>query len=320
MDDRGLRYRIITSSVTSIVALAVAIILWLASGNTASLNSWGGLAVTITVAYILLEMNTRNALLRVRSKMVSSTFLVLAGTLTFLHPLSYDYLPEVCWAAALMVFFMCYQKHLPQAYMFHVFLFLSIGSLVFPKMLLFAPFFMFSAIVQMRALTPRAFMAALIGIILPLALREAYLILTGESTMLYGFWEQLTRFTQPDYTVIDEHRLVSFATVAILAISAMVHFAYTKFNDKIRTRMLYYTILIEELAITAMLAACPGEFDTIFRLFVLNSTPLIAHHLAFAGGKAGDIYFYTAIALIGLLAAYNISGINFGLWEILHNI
>ena len=73
MDDRGLRYRIITSSVTSIVALAVAIILWLASGNTASLNSWGGLAVTITVAYILLEMNTRNALLRVRSKMVSST-------------------------------------------------------------------------------------------------------------------------------------------------------------------------------------------------------------------------------------------------------
>lgn len=97
MDDRGLRYRIITSSVTSIVALAVAIILWLASGNTASLNSWGGLAVTITVAYILLEMNTRNALLRVRSKMVSSTFLVLAGTLTFLHPLSYDYMPEVCW-------------------------------------------------------------------------------------------------------------------------------------------------------------------------------------------------------------------------------
>ena len=163
-------------------------------------------------------------------------------------------------------------------------------------------------------------MAALIGIILPLALREAYLILTGESTMLYGFWEQLTRFTQPDYTVIDERRLVSFATVAILAISAMVHFAYTKFNDKIRTRMLYYTILIEELAITAMLAACPGEFDTIFRLFVLNSTPLIAHHLAFAGGKAGNIYFYTAIALIGLLAAYNISGINFGLWEILHNI
>ena len=204
--------------------------------------------------------------------------------------------------------------------MFHVFLFLSIGALVFPKMLLFVPFFMFSAIVQMRALTPRAFMAALIGIILPLALREAYLILTGESTMLYGFWEQLTRFTQPDYTVIDERRLVSFATVAILAISAMVHFAYTKFNDKIRTRMLYYTILIEELAITAMLAACPGEFDTIFRLFVLNSTPLIAHHLAFAGGKAGNIYFYTAIALIGLLAAYNISGINFGLWEILHNI
>ena len=179
MDDRGLRYRIITSSVTSIVALAVAIILWLASGNTASLNSWGGLAVTITVAYILLEMNTRNALLRVRSKMVSSPFLVLAGTLTFLHPLSYDYMPEVCWAAALMVFFMCYQKHLPQAYMFHVFLFLSIGALVFPKMLLFAPFFMFSAIVQKRAFTPRAFMAALIGIILPIALREAYLILTG---------------------------------------------------------------------------------------------------------------------------------------------
>lgn len=319
MNERGLRYDIVTSTVTTFVALLVAVLMWVASGMTDLPEKAGGLAATVIVAYMLLELNNRNALLRIRSRFISSVFLLLMGGLTFYHDFSLGYIPMICWAAAYFVFFMCYQNYCSQGYIFHVFLFLSLGAMVFPKMLLLGPFFLFSTIVQMRAFTLKVFAAALLGTAFPLALREAYLIMYRQNTALYGFWAELTTFSLPDYNVLDEHRLVSFSVVAIMAVAASIHFARTKFNDKIRTRMLYYVFLIEELAVLALLVACPDGFDVLFRLFVLNSAPLIAHHLAFAGGKAGNIYFYFTALLVLLLAVYNITGIELGIWEILRS-
>lgn len=321
MNDRGLRYRIITANATLFASFAAASLSWwAAAGDGFSFRSAGGLAATAAVAYILAETNNRHTLLRVRSMSLPATFLLLSGALTFLHPLSLGYVPEVCWAAALPVLFQCYQNREAQAYVFYLFLLIGVGALVFPQMLLLAPFLLFSVAAQMRAMTLRAFFAAVIGAALPFALRETYLMLAGSGTMAYDFWERLRYFPKPDYAAAGGCRLVSFATVALLAACAAAHFARAKFNDKIRTRSLYYAVMTGELGITALLAARPGEFDTIFRLFALNSAPLIAHHLTFAEGKSGNIYFCTALALILLLAACNIQGINATLWGILPNI
>lgn len=319
MNERGLRYDIITGSGTMYVALVVAAALWVAAGNIESPETWGGLAATVVMAYVLRELNNRYSLLRVRSKLISSTFLVLMGTLTFLHPLSAGYLPAVCWAGTLTVLFACYQNRVSQAYVFHVFLFVGLGALVFPQMLFLSPFLLFSVSVQMRAMTLRSFFAGVIGVMLPLAIREACLVLLHEDTMLYTLHEELTGFSLKGYDSVGEQRFVSFAIVAAITLFAVIHFARTKFNDKIRTRMLYYAILVQELAITGLLVAFPADFDTVFRLLVLNSAPLIAHHLAFAGGRAGNVYFYVVIVLVCLLAAYNIMGINLGIWENLCN-
>ena len=82
MGERGFRYSIVTSNGTLLVTF-----LYMTAMRLLSLNSnisepsiWGGYLATVVVGYFLLELNNRNALLRVRSRMVSSTFLVLVGT------------------------------------------------------------------------------------------------------------------------------------------------------------------------------------------------------------------------------------------------
>lgn len=320
MNDSGLRYNIVTSNVTVIVSLLVAVILWIAAGAGGNATRWLSLFGTVVVAYLLLELNNRNALLRVRSRLISSTYLLLAGAITFLHPLSTEFIPLLCLALAYVEFFACYQDRSSQGHIFHVFLSIGIGALVFPQMLLFAPFFIFSGIVHMRSLTLRAFCAAIIGVALPLLIREVYLLFMHSNSMLHTFWIQLTAFPIPDYSAITESRLVSFTLVVMLGIISIVHFLRTKYDEKIRVRVLFYVMILEEIVTMAFIVAYPKRFDLLFRLLILNSSPLIAHQLAFARGKLGSFYFYVVISLIIMLACYNIAGINFGIWENLRNI
>lgn len=318
MDERGLRYNIVTGSFTLPTAFVLALAMWLVGSAQAADSAlwWGGFGATTLTAYMILELNNRNSLLRVRSRLVSSTFLVFMGAMTFMQQASWECVPPMCLLPAYYMLFQSYQNFNSQGYVFHAFLFVGIGALVFPKIVLLAPFLLFAMTVQLRCMTARAFFAALIGVSLPIVLREVYVLYIGAPTKIDTFWEELTTFPLPDYTILNEHQVVSAAFVLIIAGIAAIHFFRTKFNDKIRTRMFFYVIMLEEFAIAALLVAQPQHFGMTFRLLLANSCIIIAHQLAFARGIAADIYFYAVYLLVAFLAFYNFSGLTFGIWQI----
>lgn len=318
MGERGLRYNIVTGSFTLPTAFVCAAAMWFI-GSTKAADAalwWGGFGTTMLTAYMLLELNNRNSLLRVRSRMVSSTFFVFSGAMTFMHQASWECVPPLCLLPAYYMLFQSYQNFKSQGYVFHAFLFIGIGALVFPKIVLLAPFLLLAMTVQLRSMTARAFFAALIGAALPVMLREVYILYIGAPTKIDAFWEDIATFTLPDYSILNEHQVVSAAFVLLVAGIATIHFFRTKFNDKIRTRMFFYVVLLEELAITALLVAQPQHFGMTFRLLLANSSIIIAHHLAFGRGIVADIYFYVVLLLVAFLAFYNFSGLTFGIWQI----
>ena len=319
MAGKSLRLRVACSATTLPVTAAATAALWLLPFPPGAAR-WGGLLATALAAYVMMECNNRNALLRIRSRMTTTSFLALTAACPFLHGWQPAMAAVVALLAALTLLFATYQQRHAEGRTFYAFFFMGLGSLLFPPLLLLVPLLCAAMLFYLRSLSGRTFLAALFGLALPYWGYVGWMGWHNRLDTAFAYMLPYLTPGPPRFSALPPQRMAALGAVLVLVVPAIFHFWRTSYNDKIRTRMLYYTILIEELAITAMLAACPGEFDTIFRLFVLNSTPLIAHHLAFAGGKAGNIYFYTAIALIGLLAAYNISGINFGLWEILRNI
>lgn len=316
MNNGGLRQSIATGSFTLPVTLLYAAAMWWAGSYTATDERtwWGGLAIVTLTAYLLMELNNRHALLRVRSRMVSSTFLVIAGTITFMHEASLNSALPICLILAYFALFHTYQDFRSQGYAFHAFLFLGIGALVFPKILWLSPVFLLAMIIQLRSISARSFFAAILGVALPPALREAYLLLVNGGTEILSFATELTDFSKPRYELLNEHQLISGAFVIFISLIATTHFFRTKFDDKIRTRMFFYIITLVEAAIVALMALQPQGFDPLFRLLVANSSILVAHHLAFARGVVADIYFYVLILLTGFLAFYNFTGYTFGIW------
>lgn len=318
MEYRGPRYTIVTGKATLPVTIMFAVPAWLAGSEKApdKILWWGGLAVTIVIAGFLLEFSNRNSLLRIRSYMIPSVFLVMAASMTFAQTLTWNWLPPACFLLAYYSAFLSYQNYRSQGYSFHTFAFLGIGALVFPQMLYFAPLFLFFMLVQLRSMSAKSFVASLLGLSIPIVLRETYFLLNGTTTKIDSFWLALQTFAPTDYTILDEHRMVSAAFVIIISAVAMIHFMRTKFNDKIRTRMFFYVIMLNEIALMSFIALQPQHFDVLFRLLVVNSSILIAHHLTFARNIVADIYFYVLFALFCFLAFYNFTGYSFGIWPL----
>lgn len=317
MGDRGLKYAIVTSNGTLLVTFLFMTVMWVvtATESIGEVAVWGGYLATVVVGYFLLELNNRNALLRVRSRMVSSVFLVIAGVMPAMQHFNQGFIPAACLLISLYIIFFSYQDRRAQGYAFYCFLFLGIAAVVYPRMLWTVPLFLIYMSVQLRSLTAKSFFAAALGLGLPLLVTWTYLTATGAAFSIPTFTAAVISVPVPDYRILSEHQVINAGFLLLLTFIAAIHFWRTKFNDKIRTRMLLYIFMISAGTSAVMLVAIPSDFNVLFRLFIVVSCPLIAHHLSFARGHISDAYFGVVVVCFAFLTFYNYTGYEFGIWR-----
>ncbi|MBR1713196.1 MAG: hypothetical protein IJ722_07315 [Alloprevotella sp.] len=301
MQGNTLRHRIVRSTLTLPVTIAVGAAVWMAP-DPADIQLWGGLAVALIQTFMLMELTNRNQLLRIRSRMVSTTYMALATACPFLHRIGWECVPPVCFAAAYFLLFATYQRERPEADAFHAFLLLAVGSFFFPPMILLGVLYFLSMLVQLRSLTWRTFTAGIFGILLPAAFYAAWVIGRQETATALDFLQPYLHPTMPDYTAIPVWQLVNAGFLALLALLGLLHYYRTNFNDKIRVRMCYYAIIMQEVALLAALCLLPEHFTQVFALLILNSAPLLGHYFALArGGRWMTVWFlFWIISLVGL--------------------
>lgn len=134
------------SNFTLPVVAVVALACWLAPAP-ADWRLWAGAGVALLCAYALMELNNRFSLLRVRSRLVSATYLVLALAMPSLHAFDASVsVPALCLVACYAALLPAYQLLHAEGYAFHAFLCLGVGSMLFPPLLLVVPPLLFCKI------------------------------------------------------------------------------------------------------------------------------------------------------------------------------
>ncbi len=106
------RNNIVTSSFTLPITALVTLLVWMLPAITDGMQ-WLGFALTCVSAYLIMELNNRNALLRVRSRLMSVTFLVLMLANPMLHAWHVGQLTVVCLLLSYFMLFASYQNMLP---------------------------------------------------------------------------------------------------------------------------------------------------------------------------------------------------------------
>lgn len=293
--------RVTTSAATLFFSVVACMVMWLIPHWSEPLRL-AGLGITLLTAYVMVEWNNAYSIMRVRSRMMSSVFVMLMGACPMLQEWNAHMLAPLCLLLCYYCLYRSYQKVRAEADLFHAFACLGIGCLFFPQLLYFVPLLLMCCLVQLRSLSLRSFMACLLGLMLPYWCYAGYAIWHNQLDLTVLHFEQLLSPQMPDYGTLSVEQVLAGAFITAAALLATFHYQRTAYNDRIRTRMFLNLLVVQEYLIIALLAVQPAHFNTFLRLLIANSAPLIAHYLTLARGRWFNAWFIIYLLLYAAFA------------------
>lgn len=256
-----------------------------------------------------METNTRQHIIRIRTRMMSCVWLILSASLSFMHPLGEPLVAATFLCISYMLLFRCYGKRRPQLTVFHAFVMLGLGSFCAPAMLLMVvPYFLYIAIF-LRSLTHKAFWAGILGVVVPYWCYGVWCFAMGNMEDFTTRMADMVNCEMPSLEAITSLPLVSkisAGVVALLGIVSILHYLNTNYDDKIRVRMILYIYVSQTLLLLALLALQPALYQTTMALLVASASPLIAHYVSLSKGIVNTIVFVVFLLLTAGMAALNL--------------
>ena len=200
MRSQSFRIRVSESMISLPILVVLASVIWMIP-DIQSVALWGGLAVVGMMTYVMIAWNTQYQLIRVRSRMISISFLYVFLAFPQLHALGFHLFPAACLLGTYSCFFAPTAFMHRKATFIMLFFLLGVGSLAFPPLLLLVPFLFFSSERHLRALTSKSAMAALLGLSLPYWLLLPVFLFAREWLAPYLAMWNLSQLTAlPDFS------------------------------------------------------------------------------------------------------------------------
>lgn len=288
--------------VTAVLMLAV----WLIMGFDAESAKIRLLLFALST-YLMVELNNRNALIRMYSRMVSCSFLVLTTMAANILTDISVWVVQLCMVSTLTILFQCYQDKRTQGRMFYAFFFIGVASMFFIQILFFVPFLWILICTNLMAFSMRGMLASFLGIIMPYWFWAGYLMYYGDIRVLFSHIMSIADFRPVfQFESLNEHTAVTFVFISVMAIIGTAHFLRNSYKDKIRTRMIYEIIILLTLIVFTFIILQPQHIEMLLGIMLINTSVLIAHYIALTHTRMTNISFIVIILFAVALMAYNI--------------
>lgn len=286
--------------------MVYAAIVWLASGLIGG-EWWIQFFCFVLAAFLMMELNTIHALIRIYSRMVSCVFIMLLCMLCFLFSSIPGAITQVCVIAAIMLLFNGYQDKTSTGWTYYGFLMMSIASLAFVHILFYLPILWYVMLFQLQSLSWRTWVASLFGIITPYWFWCCWLGWNEDFMPLVDHFLPLGVFSQPfNFSSFNSHHQITLLYVALLAIIGITHYVRKHHDDKIRIRLFYGGFMWLCLSTTAFVLLQPQHYDVLIRILIINTAPLLGHFMALTHTRQTNIVFFVIITLTLLITGYNL--------------
>lgn len=257
--------------------------------------------------FLMMELNNSNALIRIYSRMVSSSFVALFCMAPFLFGAVSVWVVVVSLLVFYLIIFHTYQDDHSPGWAFYAFVSLGVGSLFFVQILFFVPFIWLLMKRNLMAFGAKMFWASLIGLLAPYWFLCPFLLWKGQIGVLWNHICLLATF-QPlfQYQSIDTARWLALGFTIFLLLVGSLHFFHTSYLDKIRTRMLYQVFFVMTLLAIVSLFLQPQHFDVLFSIIIIGTSTFIGHYFALTKSRLSNIAFCALFVLCLLITLFNL--------------
>ena len=281
-----------------------AVVVWLLSGLFTG-HWWIQFVCFALASYLMVEMNNIHALIRVYSRMVSCTFLVLSCCACFLFPSVSGAVMQLCFIGALTVLFTTYQDRQSAGAIYYAFLLIGLASFAFVQTLWYLPPLWLLMGTHLQSLSWRTWGASLLGLLTPYWFGALWMIWQEDFTPLADHFSTLIPHLSPLTSHLSP--LTSCLTFfVLLSITGIVHYIRKHHDDKIRIRMIYGFFIWLNLLTIVLLLLTPQNYDGLLRIMIVTTTPLIAHFTALTSTRLTNAYCCVLAAIALLLTAYTL--------------
>ena len=270
-------------------------------------NLWGQFACFVVSTYLMVELNNSNALIRIYSRMMSCSYILLVCMSPFLFHSTSTMLLSICTIATFIALFITYQDKQSMGWTFYGFTSLGIASVIDVRMLYFAPVLWVAMVFYLRSMTLRTFLTSIFGLLCPYWFLSLYLIYTDDFTPAIEHFSQLARFGRvADITGLPLNMLLSTGLTFILGVTGIVHYVRNRINDKTRTRMLFNTFILVDIASMVFIILRPQLYMPLLTMMIITTSPLIAHFIALTDTRITNWSFMAIVLAVLSLTLINI--------------
>lgn len=295
-------------------AIVVAIVLW-AVFAPFTLRSFVGFGMAMTATYILRYISSGEQLIRVRSWAVTSVFLITMAVAAPLHQWDVAVWMGAClYLIHLGALIASCQADKPQRATLLSAIALALLTMLDIRTLLILPMCVIAMIAAMRSMTTRTMLALIFGFLLPYEVWAAIHLIIGDLyKAIRAHWGELSNLALPTIEQDANGWLTSLCgmpllslcimgTIVMWALMSIYYYSLNSYNDKIRTRLQYFTIMLEWPALVALLVFAPEAAPLASVLLIICSAPLMANYFVFSRGKFANTIFILFLILCIFLA------------------
>lgn len=291
--------------VTAVYALAACM-----AGGLVSDGLWLQFALLLVSTALMAELNNTYSLIRIFSRMVSCSFLVLTTMALFVFRDVGACVVQLSVIAFLFLLLRAYQNPLATGRVFYAFCALGVGSVVFSQLLLFVPLLWILMAVYVQCFSGRTLMASVLGLIVPYWFVAAWLLYSGGLGYLGVHFLSVFQFgTAFDFTIISFRQLLTFVFVVVLAAIGAVHFLMFSYQDRIRIRMYYELFMVADAFCLAFALVQPRHFNVLLGMAIVFTAPLIGHYLSLSHSRASNVTFFVLAAVAVAMTVFNLSAL-----------
>lgn len=304
---KRLQNRIAQSRWALPITVAYGIVVCVAGGLVTE-SLWLQFALLLASTVLMAELNNAYSLIRIFSRMVSCSFLVMTTMSLFLFKDIGIGVVQLSTITFLLLILRSYQNPTATGCVFYAFCALGVGSIEFSQLLLFVPLLWIVMAVYVQCFSSRTLIASILGILMPYWFVAAWLLYTGNLDFLVAHFLSIIQF-QPafDFTIISFHQLLTFMFVFALAVTGTVHFLVYSYQDRIRTRMHYEMFMVLDACCCVFAIVQTQHFDMLLGMAIVLTALLIGHYLALSHSRASNISFFALMAMAVAITMFNLA-------------
>ncbi len=285
-----------------VVAISV-LIIWMIS-----IKPWTDIITMFIYAitgYLLIELNTAFSLIKVRTTLHVSIYMIATAVCMFLHDFKDISLIPLLFVYSLFCFLNSYEHSNPTNTIFSSLFFLGTATILFPYMIFYTPLLLLS-MVSFRCMNIKSFFAALVGIIAPYWIFFAYTFLTDQLNLFLTTFKEMIKISPFNFTDIKNSELISSIIIFSLSFITSLSYFSSSYMDKIRSRVAFTFIIIIELWSLILWLLNPSHTAGIMEIQIICYSILTGRIFAVTKNRFSNIFLIITILCFVFLAIYNI--------------